>query len=156
MQIRVDEKVLWKYVLCCLNNENCCLNLTTKQALKFSLLFLVNWAVKYMHKNWGAMVLSKLFFLFPPSGHIISLFSPTFSHNFSNIIADIHLSPHVDIHISQINGDICYIAWFKETTSLVSTSLKLVRNIPSQAYEAQVQWSWHGQVIHVELEFHKA
>ena len=45
-----------------------------------------------------------------PSGHIISLFSPTFSHNFSNIIADIHLSPHVVIHISQINGNICYIA----------------------------------------------
>ena len=26
---------MWKYVLCCLNNENCCLNNTTKQILKF-------------------------------------------------------------------------------------------------------------------------
>ena len=33
MKIRVGEKVLKKYALCCLNNENCCLNNYTKQAL---------------------------------------------------------------------------------------------------------------------------
>ena len=33
MKIRVGKKVLWKYMLCCLNNKNCCLNNTTKQAL---------------------------------------------------------------------------------------------------------------------------
>ena len=30
IEICVDEKVLWKYMLCCLNNKNCCLNNTTK------------------------------------------------------------------------------------------------------------------------------
>ena len=64
MKIHVGKKVLWKYVLDCLNN-------TIKQAPKFSLLFLVSWAVKYMHKNWGAMVLSKLLFCFL---HLVTLF----------------------------------------------------------------------------------
>ena len=30
----MSEKVLWKYALCCLNNENCCSNNDTKQVLK--------------------------------------------------------------------------------------------------------------------------
>ena len=34
--IRVDEKVLWKYMLCCLNNENCYLNTPTKHPHIFS------------------------------------------------------------------------------------------------------------------------
>ena len=34
--IRVDEKVLWKYMLCCLNNKNCCLNTPTKHPRIFS------------------------------------------------------------------------------------------------------------------------
>ena len=33
MKIRVGKKMLWKYVLHCLNNENSCLSNTTKQAL---------------------------------------------------------------------------------------------------------------------------
>ena len=77
--------------------------------LKFSLFFSASWAVRYMHKNWAvvisAMVLSKLFFLSPPSDHIVSLFSPTFSHNFNNIIADIHLSPPALVHRTQINSN---------------------------------------------------
>ena len=34
--IRVDEKVLWKYMLYCLNNENCYLNTPTKHPHIFS------------------------------------------------------------------------------------------------------------------------
>ena len=33
VEICVDEKVFQKYVYCCLNNENCCLNNSTKQIL---------------------------------------------------------------------------------------------------------------------------
>ena len=32
VKICVCKKILWKYMLYCLNNENCCLNNTTKQA----------------------------------------------------------------------------------------------------------------------------
>ena len=38
MEIRVGKKGLWKYVLCYLNNENCCLNNTNKQALSLPTL----------------------------------------------------------------------------------------------------------------------
>ena len=35
----MSEKVLWKYMLYCLNNENCCLNNTNKQYINYYLLF---------------------------------------------------------------------------------------------------------------------
>ena len=38
VEIRVGEKVLWIYVLCCLNNENYCSNNVTKQTLRAHLI----------------------------------------------------------------------------------------------------------------------
>ena len=60
----MGSKVLWKYVLCCLNNKNCCLNNTNKEAhnnlsLSYSVLLkiAVHCSLKLKTKNnflmWG-------------------------------------------------------------------------------------------------------
>ena len=48
MKIRVDEKLLWKYILCCLNNKNC--YWTTQPVHIFSLFFIKQSQLKYQHK----------------------------------------------------------------------------------------------------------
>jgi len=58
VEIRVGEKVLWKYVLCYLNNENCCLNNTIKQALTLSLS---------LRNTQPFLSLSNVFLLIPSS-----------------------------------------------------------------------------------------
>ena len=50
MKIHISEKLLWKYVLYCLNNKNCCLNNTTKHIHIFSLFFIKQSQLTTQHK----------------------------------------------------------------------------------------------------------
>ena len=50
----MGEKVLWKYVLCCLNNENCYLNNTTKHPFEDEDLYDLHsrMIMEFGHPNW--------------------------------------------------------------------------------------------------------